>query len=188
MIHPTHELEAADPLNSRQFLLAIRRLADSLSYGTDASMFRGSGNEYAQSRLYQAGDPIRSIDWRVTARTRKVHVKEFETPKRIDCFLLVDTSASMVVSSTPRSKYALAVQLAGGIAFACLDRVSPVALVGVGERDLQVSPSLSRDKVMQWLFKLRRYSLVERTQLAARLTELSTQLRNRAGRGPFRFA
>ena len=178
MIHPTHELEDSDPLSSRQFLIAVRRLADSLSYGTDASMFRGSGNEYVQSRLYQPGDPIRSIDWRVTGRTRKYHVKEFETPKRIDCYLLVDTSASMVVSSTPLSKYRLAVQVAGGLAFACLDRVSPVAVIGVGERDLSVSPSLSRDKVMQWLFKLRRYSLRERTQLAARLRELSSQLSN----------
>ena len=174
------ELPSIDTLNTRQFIIALRRLADSLSYGSDMSPFLGSGTDYVQSRLYQAGDPIRSIDWRITARTRKFHVKEYETPKRMPCYLLIDTSASMVVSSTQRSKYAMAVHLAGGLAFACLDRISPVAVVGVGQRELRFSPSLSRDRVLQWLLKLRRYETTERTMLAARIKELAPLLRNRA--------
>lgn len=174
------ELESIDTLDSRQFVMAVKRLADSLSYGTDASPFLGSGTDYVQSRIYQPGDPVRSIDWRITARTRKYHVKEFETPKRMPCYLLVDSSASMTVSSIAKSKYAMAVYLAGGLAFACLDRISPVAVVGVGESDLRYSPSLSRDKIMQWLHKLRRYQVDEKTMLHQRLREIGPTLTNRS--------
>ena len=176
----TQQLESCDPLETRQFILAVRRLADTLSYGTDHSPFRGSGHEYVQSRIYQPGDPVKSIDWRVTARTGKAHVKEYEAPKRMPVYLFIDTSASMTVSSQFLSKYAWAVQIAGGLAFACLDRVSPVGVVGAGERPLRLTPSLSRVQVMEWLHYLRHYRLDEATTLAARVTEISALLAQRA--------
>ncbi len=175
-----YHLDNTDPLDSRQFMMAVKRLADCLSYGTDASPFLGSGTDYVQSRLYEPGDAVRTIDWRITARTRKHHVKQFETPKRMPCYMLVDSSASMTVSSTTRSKYATAVFIAGGLAFACLDRISPVAIVGVGERDLRYPPSLSRDKIMQWLYKLRSYQVSEQTMLQERLREIGPSLTDRS--------
>ncbi len=175
-----YQLESIDTLDSRQFFMAVKRLADSLSYGTDSSPFLGGGTDYVQSRMYQPGDPVRSIDWRITARTGKYHVKEFETPKRMPCYLLVDSSASMTVSSERRSKYATAVFIAGGLAFACLDRISPVALYGVGDTEIRYNPSLSRDKIMQWLHKLRRYRVNEKTMLHERLREIGPMLKNRS--------
>lgn len=174
------QLETIDTLNSRQFVIAIRKLADSLSYGTDSSPFLGSGTEYVQSRPYIPGDPIKAIDWRVTARTGKHHIKEYETPKQMPCYLLIDTSASMTIGSTPWTKYALAVHIAGGLAFACLDRVSPVGIVGVGEEDIRFQPSLSRDQVMQWLHHLRHFDYHQQTTLTRRLVEVSASLQTRA--------
>src|SRR5947209_5842706 len=173
-------LDTADHLNARQFQIAVKKLADELSYGTDHSPFLGSGVEYAQSRPYQWGDPVRAIDWRVTARTRRVYVKEYEAPKRMPCYLLIDTSASMAVSSVKRSKYAIAVHIAGGVAFACLERVSAVGVVGVGGRELHIEPSLAAGQIMQWLLKLRRFRYDEGTNMGRRIAELAPTLTSRA--------
>jgi len=175
----TGRLDTADHLDARQFLIAVKKLADSLGYGTDHSPFLGSGIEYAQSRKYEPGDPVRSIDWRVTARTGKVFVKEYEAPKQLPCYLLVDTSASMTVSSAKRSKYAVAVHVAGGLAFACLDRISPVGVVGVGGREVRVEPSLSRPRILQWLHAFREFRYDEPTSLAHRVTRLAPTLSSR---------
>jgi uncharacterized protein (DUF58 family) len=174
------ELDVLEPLDSRQFHVAIKRLADSLSFGSDRSPFLGSGLEYVQSRPYLPGDPIRSMDWRVTARTGRPHVKEYEAPKRMPCWLLIDTSASMVVGNHRRTKYAQALHIAGGLAYACLDRVSPVGVLGVGGRALRVEPSLSRQQVLQWLLALRRFRYDEATSLGRRAAELAARLTNRA--------
>lgn len=172
-------LPRADALDSRQFFMAVKRLADSLSYGADRSSFLGSGIEYVQSRRYQWGDPIRCIDWRVTARTGKVHIKEYEAPKRLACTILLDSSASMTVASGRRSKYAAAVPIAGALAFACLDRLSPVGLLTVGERGLRVEPSLSKQRIMMWLEQLRRFRYDEHTALARKISELDSSLKAR---------
>ena len=69
-----------DPLDARQFEIAVRRLADALTYGQESSPFLGAGIEYVQSRPYQAGDPVKFIDWRVTNAPRAS--SEFDRPGR----------------------------------------------------------------------------------------------------------
>ncbi len=173
-------IQQHEVLNSRQFHIAVKRLANSLSYGTDRSPMVGTGVEFLQSRPYQPGDPVRSIDWRVTARTRRLHVKEYEASKRMPVYLLVDTSASMTIRSARNGKYETAAFIAGGLALACLDRISPVGVLGVGATSLHVEPSLSKPQVMQWIHRLRQYNYHEDTQLAPRLAELSRNLFQRS--------
>jgi len=175
----THQLPAAT-VPRRQFEFEIKLLADSLSFGGDPSRYLGSGLEYAQSRPYEPGDPVKLIDWRVTARTGKPYVKEYEAARQVPIYLVVDTSASMCVSSLEQSKYYWAVRLAAGIAQAGLERMSPVGLLAAGERDLRITPTLSSQTLMQWAEQLRQFDFRERTGLSPRVRTLAASLKCRS--------
>jgi uncharacterized protein (DUF58 family) len=166
-------------VDAGQFALGVRRLAASLSFGTDASVFHGAGVEYAQPRVYVPGDPIKLMDWKVTGRTGRPYVKEFQEPKRMPIYILMDTSASMCVSSLPMSKYAWGVSIACGLALAGQRRMSPAGLLGVGEQRLHIRPTLSSNAVMEWGLRLRRLGYLEGTHFGKKIRKLLPSLRSR---------
>ena len=55
-----------------------------------------------------------------------------------------------------------------------------MGIVGVGDREFRIRPSLSRDQIMQWLVKLRRFRYDEETTLSRRIAELIPSLKSRA--------
>jgi len=170
---------ASDPVDARQFEVTVKQLANSLNFGQDESVFHGGGVEFAQSRPYVAGDPVKFIDWKVSARVGKLFIKEYQEPKQIPLYLLLDTSASMCVTSQPLSKYAWAVRIATGIALAAQSNITPVGLLGCGARELHVRPTLSRNLVMEWSHKLRQHDFQEVTSLGQRAREVAPSLRRR---------
>jgi uncharacterized protein (DUF58 family) len=122
---------------------------------------------------------VKFIDWKLSARMRKLFVKEYEEPKQVPLYLLVDTSASMCVSSQALSKYAWAVRIAAGIGLAAQGNVTPVGLLGCGARELHIRPTLSRTTVLEWSHQLRRHDFREATSLAKRARELAPSLTRR---------
>jgi uncharacterized protein (DUF58 family) len=171
--HP--DLGPPGELGHGDFEMVVRRLADDLAFGTDASLFVGSGLEYAQSRPYQPGDSMRQMDWRLTARTGRPFVKEYEALKRTNVHVVVDTSASMGLSSLRLSKHDLAVWLAAAIGLVAQRRLSPVAIVGGGERKTRFEPSLLRADLWHALEPLRLGSASELTRLGVRVRHLAVR-------------
>jgi uncharacterized protein (DUF58 family) len=160
------------------FDLVVRRLADDMVFGTDASLFVGGGLEYASSRPYQIGDSVRLLNWRLTARTGRPYVRQYEALKRIAVYIVVDTSASMSVGSTARSKHDIAVWMASALGLIAQRRMSPVAIVGAGERTVPITPSLIRNDLWRAIEPLRLGDVSEQTHLGERLERLTM----RAGR------
>jgi uncharacterized protein (DUF58 family) len=94
-----------------------RSTARALQSGQYFSAFKGRGMEFDESRPYAHGDDIRSLDWRVTARTGKVHTKLFREERERPVFLSVDLRAPMFFATRGVFKSVLASRVAALIAW-----------------------------------------------------------------------
>lgn len=155
------------------FDLVVRRLADDIAFGSDNSRLLGSGLEYASSRPYVPGDSVRLLNWRLSARTSTPYVREYEALKRTSIYIVVDTSASMSTTSVARSKHDLALWIASALGLIAQRRMSPVAIVGGGERSVPVVPSLSRNDVQRSIEPLRLAQDRESTRVGERVADIA---------------
>jgi uncharacterized protein (DUF58 family) len=126
---------------TREQLKAVRKiqirtshLVSDLFAGQYQSVFKGRGMEFAEVRLYQPGDEIRTIDWNVTARTGVPHVKRFAEERELTVMLLVDASASTRFGSVRWLKSALAAELGALFAFSAITNNDKVGLVIFSDR------------------------------------------------------
>ena len=75
--------------------LLARQVVEGFITGLHQSPFHGFSVEFAEHRLYNNGESIKNIDWKLLARTDKLLVKQFEEETNLRCHLLLDTSSSM---------------------------------------------------------------------------------------------
>lgn len=125
--------------------------------GRAASMLRGRGMEYAESREYVAGDDARHIDWKLTARTDATHTKTFQTERERVTLLVADTAAALYFGTRVRFKSVQAARAGAVAAWSALrdgDRVA--ALRGAREQAL-VPPAGGTRGVLRTLDALTRW-------------------------------
>lgn len=127
--------------------LRARRLArpamrvSGVHAATQASRFRGRGVDYAESRIYQPGDDIRQMDWRVTARSGKPHTKLFEEEREQSILLIVDENPSLRFGTRVRFKSVQAARAAALIAWTAARNGDRVGALGFGGGiDAEVKP------------------------------------------------
>jgi uncharacterized protein (DUF58 family) len=75
--------------------LLARQVVEGFITGLHQSPFHGFSVEFAEHRLYNSGESVKNIDWKLFARTDKLFIKQFEEETNLRCYLLLDTSSSM---------------------------------------------------------------------------------------------
>ncbi|MDB2704962.1 DUF58 domain-containing protein [Pseudomonadota bacterium] len=85
--------------------------------GEYVSRFKGRGMEFDEARVYQAGDDIRSIDWRVTARSDKTYTKIYREERERPVFISVDYRSTMAFATRGVFKSVQAAKIAALLAW-----------------------------------------------------------------------
>src|SRR5215470_1661475 len=110
---------------ARKVSFLPRQPVRSLLSGRFASRLRGRGLNFEEIRDYRAGDDVRSIDWKVTARLRKPHVRVFNEERDRPALLVVDQRLTMFFGSRLMLKSVAAAQAAA---------IAAWRILGVGDR------------------------------------------------------
>ena len=120
--------------------------------GRNRSKLRGRGLDFEELRQYRQGDDIRALDWRVTKRTKKPHVRVYNEEREHSVLLLVDQRMSMFFGSKNKMKSVVASEVAALCAWQVLstgDRIG--AIVFNDDEAVEIKPRRSERVVMQIL-------------------------------------
>src|ERR1700730_3908525 len=109
--------------------LVARQVVEGFLTGRHRSPYHGFSVEYLDHRAYTPSDEIRSIDWKILARTDKYYVKLFEDETNLRAHILLDCSRSMAFQSGEVSKLDYGSYLAAALSYLMLHQNDAVGLV-----------------------------------------------------------
>lgn len=162
-------------------LIDLRRYARKRQYkpadktangGNHLSRIRGRGMDFSEVRNYQAGDEIRHMEWRVTARTGRPHIKIYQEERERPVVFLTDFNPSMYFGTRVAFKSVLAARLSALIAWTVVrqgDRVG--GLIYSANQHNEFVPRSRESGILPWLASLSDYSnqLENQNQTSPRL-------------------
>lgn len=134
----------------RRIEIATNRQVSDAIAGAYHSIFKGQGMDFEEAREYQPGDEIRSIDWNVTARTGKAHVKKYREERELTMMLAVDLSGSGSFGSDKQSKREFEAEIASVLAFSAARNGDKVGLaLFTDEIELIIPPRKGRSHILR---------------------------------------
>lgn len=165
----------------RRIEIRTRHLVTSSFAGEYHAIFKGRGMEFDEVRPYQPGDEVRSIDWKVTARTGEPFVKRYVEERELTVMLLVDASASGQFGTVNRFKREIAAELAAVLAFSAITNNDKVGLLIFTDRlELYIAPRKGRRHVLRLIRDLLAFEPVgRRTDLKLGLDTINHMLKRR---------
>ena len=105
-----------------------KQVVEGFITGLHKSPFHGFSVEFSEQRLYNNGESIKNIDWKLFARSERLYVKEFEEETNLRCHLVIDTSSSMYFPDILENKIHFSVYAAAAIMELCRRQRDAVSL------------------------------------------------------------
>ena len=113
----------------RKIEIKTRGLSRQIFAGEYHSAFKGRGMAFSEVREYQFGDDVRDIDWNVTARSSKPHIKIYEEERELTVMLIVDLSDSLDFGTVKQTKRDMVTEIAATIAFAAIQNNDKIGVI-----------------------------------------------------------
>lgn len=130
--------------------IKTRGLSKNVFAGEYHSVFKGRGMAFSEVREYQYGDPIRDIDWNVTARFSKPYIKVFEEERELTVMLLIDLSGSNQFGTKQRLKRELIAEIAAVLSFSAIQNNDKIGVILFSDRvEKFIPPQKGRKHILR---------------------------------------
>lgn len=161
--------------------LVAKEVVQGLRAGAHRSNLKGFSTEFAHHRQYVIGDPIRDIDWRLYGRTDRYFTKLYEAETNYDCYILLDSSASMTYGSGKITKLEYAKFLAASLAYMILKQRDSVGLSVFDSKVKSYFPPRSNMNIILEIDQvLRNTEPEEKTTISKQLSDIALMLKRRS--------
>ncbi len=139
----------------RKIEIKTRGLSNDIFAGHYHSAFKGRGMAFNEVREYRIGDDIRDIDWNVTARSRKPHIKTYEEERELTMMLLVDVSGSRMFGTTDKLKKNMITEIAAVLAFSAAENNDKVGCLFFSDKvEKYIPPKKGRSHILMIIREL----------------------------------
>ncbi len=147
---PRPRFDLLDPLEASRLAgleLLTEGVVEGFLAGLHRSPRRGFSVEFAEHRMYQPGDELRYIDWKLLGRKDRLYVKQFEEETNLRAMIVVDASRSMAWTGDPETllpKLSYVQRLAAALALVLVRQRDATGLIAFDDAVRQVVPSRAR--------------------------------------------
>ncbi len=164
-LHADKELVSSSLIHRLEPLsLRARLVVEGFLTGLHKSPYHGFSVEFAEHRMYQPGDPLRHLDWKVLGRSDRYYIKQYQEETNLRATILLDVSASMdFKAGGTATKFEYGRSLAAALIFLLLTQRDAV---GMGLFDDQLRESYSPKSAQTWRTEL--WGALERTKPSGR--------------------
>ncbi|PVY42387.1 DUF58 domain-containing protein [Pontibacter virosus] len=178
-------LTLADVQKFENMEFLAKQLVEGFITGLHQSPYHGFSVEFSEHRLYNSGESIRHIDWKVYARTDKLFVKRFEEETNLRCHILLDVSPSMYYPVENRGKLTFSILCAAALATLLRKQRDAVGLVTFADTIRQQTPVRSTASHLHTLLLLLQKQLEEaptraQTDVASVIHQIAQQIPKRS--------
>ena len=118
----------------RRIEIKTRALTNNIFAGEYHSAFKGRGMSFAEVREYQVGDDVRDLDWNVTARLNRPHIKVFEEERELTVMLLIDVSSSLDFGTQGCTQREMTTEIAATLAFSAIQNNDKIGVIFFSDR------------------------------------------------------
>ena len=133
----------------RRIEIKTRGLSDEIFAGKYHTAFRGRGMSFSEVREYRIGDDVRDIDWNVSARSERTHIKVYEEERELTMMLLVDISPSRMFGSKELTKKNIITEIAATLAFSAAKNNDKVGCILFSDRvEKFIPPKKGRSHIL----------------------------------------